>query len=50
MTCELADKIHFLIDKHNCERYIRTHLGPIAQRQSARLITGWLQVRILLGP
>ena len=24
--------------------------GPIAQRQSARLITGWLEVRILLGP
>lgn len=24
--------------------------GPIAQRQSRRLITAWLQVRILLGP
>src|SRR5215469_8016267 len=24
--------------------------GPIAQRQSGRLITGWSQVRILLGP
>ena len=24
--------------------------GPIAQWQSTRLITAWLQVRILLGP
>ena len=33
---------------------IRTYLpperGPIAQRQSGRLITVWSQVRILLGP
>jgi hypothetical protein len=24
--------------------------GPVAQRQSARLITGWSQVRTLAGP
>ena len=24
--------------------------GPLAQRQSDRLITGWSQVRILQGP
>ena len=24
--------------------------GPLAQRQSGRLITGWSQVRILQGP
>jgi hypothetical protein len=25
-------------------------VGPLAQRQSGRLITGWSQVRILQGP
>ena len=30
--------------------YNPTTLGPIAQRQSDRLITGWFQVRILVGP
>lgn len=32
-----------------CRQY-RIGKGPVAQGQSVRLITGWLEVRILPGP